>query len=401
MNRSGRIITQSNLYDNRFLAAIILLLFIRPTYIKETGFWFFFRAGMVLAAVLVLALFVSEHGTKYKAGSLLICSFFAIIVFSTIYNGGNLVACLETEGIMLAACLFFDLWLQKSPETLLKSSFVFDLVIYINLATLFLYPNGMYASKNYRSNWFLGFNNTFIRVIIPGICMSLLYSYKMYGKMTIRTKLLILASFITVFKVRSATSILGLAFFCLLFFLVSKFDYKRILRFINLYTGTAALIVVAILIVLQNKIHIFSFLIETVLHKDLSMTGRTAIWSRSLECFLEHPIIGYGYLQDVDYQVMLNYRLATHPHNFWLYQLITGGCVLLADLILIIRKSAQKLKSSHTIYSKIIMCGLLSFFLMGISESLVSTNVFWPMFVLAMNVDAFEDHPKVQTAGQM
>lgn len=84
----------------------------------------------------------------------------------------------------------------------------------------------------------------------------------------------------------------------------------------------------------------------------------------------------------------MNNDYFAHPHNYLLYIIFTGGLLLFAVIMLGYYWANKSLKkTSMSIYSKVILFTLLSFFLMGLTESLTGTVFIYPMLILAMNVD--------------
>lgn len=381
---------QRTIYDSLLVTSVIMLLFIRPTIVKVLPIWGVFRLAMVVASLFVIGFFILENKLVYRKQILTVILFFFARFLTTFLNSGSLKAYVENDAIMFAACLFFELWLQKSPETLFKARSVFEILIVINYISLYVFPNGMYSGENFSRNWVLGFNNLHVRIMLPGICLSMLCSYSKYGRMTVRPLLLLLVSFLSVLKVNSSTSIVGLAFFSILLFVLLVFDRRRLLSMINLFSGTLVIFAVDIAIVIMGRIGAVSFIIEDLLGKDASFTGRTDLWEKATDYFLKKPVFGYGYMSGEKYQRLLGNSQAIHPHNFLLYLLLTGGIFLLAVFVLMISMSGKMLSASGSPASKIILCTILSFFVMGISESLVGTNFLYPMFVLAMNVDSID-----------
>ncbi|AEV69361.1 O-antigen ligase family protein [Acetivibrio clariflavus] len=376
------------IYRNVYIVSIMILFLIRPAYLSNS-FDLLFQFGMYITCIIIVALYLLTNKKKNKM--LLFFSYFAAILFSTVYQNGNVVEFIRSQLPILSACLLFYLWLDKSPETLLRAHAVIEILTYINLATVIMFPNGLFQTNVYSRNWFLGYQNTLIRTILPGVCLSFIYSYKLHNKISLRTFLLLVAAFVTVIKVNSSTSIVGLTVFISLFLIVSKVNRKKVYHFINLFSGFIIVIAANILIVvIQSNAKLISYVVENILQKDLTFTGRNIIWANSIELFLRHPIIGNGYLSEKDYQQFFDYVLATHPHNFILYQLTMGGILLFIIFCAIIVLSSYNLKNSSTIYSKIVLCTIISFMVMGISESLVSTRLWWPMFVLAINIDKID-----------
>ena len=78
--------------------------------------------------------------------------------------------------------------------------------------------------------------------------------------------------------------------------------------------------------------NLFAFLIEDILHKNLTLTGRTVIWDRTLELIGEKPILGHGvpFYEDRKLQYAIetkwiNKAAGLHAHDRFLETLYRGG----------------------------------------------------------------------------
>ena len=63
-------------------------------------------------------------------------------------------------------------------------------------------------------------------------------------------------------------------------------------------------------------------IIVNVLHRDVTFTGRTYIWSNGLSIVKESPIIGCGYRTWVE---LINGQMVGNAHNYLLDKTVVGG----------------------------------------------------------------------------
>lgn len=70
------------------------------------------------------------------------------------------------------------------------------------------------------------------------------------------------------------------------------------------------------------------YLVEDVLHKDLTFTNRTSMWESALDIISQSPLWGWGF-PDADWFRSNMASSAIGPHNFILSVLINGGIILL------------------------------------------------------------------------
>ena len=74
----------------------------------------------------------------------------------------------------------------------------------------------------------------------------------------------------------------------------------------------------------------FTGFVTRVLRKSSTFSGRTLIWTRSIESIVRSPIIGYG---QEKWFVSANKILTNHTHNLFLETLYRGGIIALIILV--------------------------------------------------------------------
>ena len=375
------------LYESKILTGVLLIVLVKPHFFNEIG-WLdrlYDNTSVVIAVFLIIASIVSIPIPKSR---IWIIMFYGAMFFTTVCSGGSIYEYMRSNFASLALCLMFDIWLTKSPETLIDGFSILGLLVYANFITILLFPKGMYRTDLYSANWLLGYKNYQIRTILPIICMALIRSYWKWGKIAFRAWILLACSASTLVLVDSATALVGYTLFLVLLMLYHSKE-KTIPPIINMTNGIIASAVILIGIVFFNIQTFMSFLIENILGKNLTFTGRLSVWKMSILYFLKKPILGYGYLSGDEYEQMYNSSLwAAHPHNYILYILLTGGLLLGIITIIGYWMASQNIKKNiESIYGKIILFTLCSFLIMGITEAITSTVLLYPMLVLGMNID--------------
>lgn len=378
-----------NLYNNKYLVSFMLLVYFIPAYFSRNLLILNIYKVLGFACLFILFLFVIKEVIKEKKTSLpfiWIYGFYGTILLSTVINRGDVLAFIYDNYASFSLCILFALMLKKNPKILLKATKVLDIFVYINFATMLIFPKGMYVVTN-EAHWFLGYKNIMSRIMLPIICLALIRAYYFFGKLKLNTIILLVCVIITLIFAGSATALIGFTVFALfLFFFHHK--TKKLPKFFSLFTGLIVTVAAFLLLFLFNFQKYFSFLIEFILGKDLTLTNRIAVWQMALEKISHKPFLGYGYLSSNEYVEMFGRATYTHPHNYYLYIFMTGGILLAAILFIGFFYANKTLKSSiDTIYSKIIMFTLIAFLVMGITESLVSTVLLYPILILAMNAD--------------
>lgn len=389
-----------NLCKSKIFTCFLLLVLVKPHFFYEIV-WLdrlYDYTSFVIALILIIASLISKPIHKSR---IWIIAFYGVMLFATIFGTGNVMEYMKSNFASLALCLMFDIWLEKSPKTLVDGFEILEVLVYVNFITVLLFPKGMYQTDLYTANWLLGYKNYQIRTILPIVCMALIRSYCKYGKISLRTWALFACSACTLILVNSATALVGYATFTGLLMLYHS-KKKEIPKIITLTNVLIASVIVLIGIVSFNIQNSAAYLIENVLGKNLTFTGRLPIWEMSILYFLKKPILGYGYLTGDEYVRMYNAGpWFAHPHNYMFYILLTGGLVLgIIAIIGYCMASRMISKNIKSVYSKIILFTLCSFLVMGITEAITATVLLYPMLVLGMKIDKivaleYQGHSKV------
>lgn len=347
-------------------------------------FQIYFRSIIIIWKILVVfyAFFLGVKNISHINGAtkylLLMCTEIMVISFLN-YN-------LPSEMLYIAAIIIlFKIYLEEDAQSLLiVITHILETLIVVNLITVLLYPDGLYTtlgSTGREANWFLGYKNPMVRLMIPACVFSHAYSLLYNSKYTKWAWWMTIISFVTVVLVDSSTGILGIFTFSLISFMCNKKIGLSLIKKINLKKILFIIFLINFLILELRKQNFFVFIIETLLHRSAdNLTGRTTIWDISVGIISENPWFGYGAASD---SVMHSYIYASHPHNYILYLLIQGGIVALVLFVAMVIVSDKALAGVTSIeYKGIVLAGIISFWIMGIAESLTGAYFMYPLFIL-------------------
>ncbi|MCH5296428.1 MAG: O-antigen ligase family protein [Ruminococcus sp.] len=379
-----------NLYNNKYLVGFMLLVFIMPACFLRIPIALSIYRYLGFACMFLLLLFVIK-GKKISPPFLWIYGFHAVILLATLINRGDLWLFFCDNYASFSLCILFALMLEKNPKILISASKVLDILVYINLLTMLIYPKGMYIVAN-GAHWFLGHKNILSRIMLPIICLALIRAYYCFGKIKLNTIVLLASASLTIILANSTTALIGFAVFALFLFLFHN-KTKRLPRFFTLFSALCVTVIIFFALLFFNFQKYFSFLIELILGKDLTLTNRLAVWQMALQKISHKFFEGYGYLSGNQFIEMFGRDTYTHPHNYFLYIFMTGGIVLSVIVFMGYFYANKTLKNSiDTVYSKIIMFTLIAFLIMGLTEALTSTVFLYPLLILAMNADKLKSN---------
>ena len=168
---------------------------------------------------------------------------------------------------------------------------------------------------------------------------------------------------------------------------VCCFFFSRLFKVINVSTVFWGYTLFVTFLVTANVPQLF-FNILLRLNKKNSFLGRYMLWKELISWIKKKALFGYGYLSGNSFLAYTNRWWATHAHNWALNIMMIGGVVLFIIFILGVLFSASGLdKHSGNICSMIISATIITFFMMGIDESMTNSPMIYPIFILAMNID--------------
>lgn len=232
---------------------------------------------------------------KYKKPSLFLIGISLIYLIELLVNsyvGGDLRTLISKAFPIIGFVMLIELIIKKNYEIAIKTiNYLFIVLLTLNLCFMLINPN------------MFGPNRYLISVSNQMGCMIIITCYvtSVYCKEKKDFKLLIytvLISFITILIGKSVNNLLS-------FMLILGYMFSHIIRKIFKKIGIVKLIIsyfLAFISVVVIRIqNIFSFFIVDILHKSLSLSGRTYIWDIALPSIFKNPILGHGTFVESNY----------------------------------------------------------------------------------------------------
>ncbi len=342
------------------------------TEMLETAYDVWRLLSAAITAALYLCGLIRRKRLPSAAMLFLACYFF-FIALSTVLHASNLWETANYILSILAFCMLLEVSLRVSPLVTMDMLFYpLTVLILANFGLLLLYPNGICSGGTYGYAYnLLGIDNLLPPILVPYIFLTALRSTMRTGRLDLAAYVMIGISSLTLLLVWSATGLMGLAV-ALIFLL---FFYQR--RWETLFNGVTGLLPgfgLFFSVVLFRLQDTFSFIIERVLHKGLSFTGRTEIWDVAIEKIMASPWLGYGYARSGKV-----YRLRKgkyyHAHNIFLEILMEGGfCSLLCYLGLMTVAAGQLLRHRKHSYACLLSGALMAVGVMTSMEPFLDGN---------------------------
>ena len=236
--------------------------------------------------------------------------------------------------------------------------------------------------------FFWGSEAITVQAFITLFAISVYYDIRFYNQIS---KFAIIMGSLSVLFCIMNNSGQGISMFCTLIglLLINKYCHERLWKII---TPLVVLCVLAglyyLVITLRfTEIDVVVNYITTVLSKDITLTGRDAIFSASLKIFGDHPWIGYGYnnaiINDVLGKNVMQFNTA---HNSILQMLIDYGILGTGIFVLLMYGWMTKMYKTNDMASKVMYFSIIAMFIGGLVNMVVPTNNFWLVAMIGISM---------------
>ena len=347
-----------------------------------------FNMGRVVSVLIMLTVYIRNILIKksiIKTQSIvlgLILLYYLEIFISTVLNGVNLKAIVLRVISQLAVFMICSFYAYYNGKNLVKALFALgEIIVYSNLISILIYPNGMYNDLIYSKNWILGYKNNFMQFYLGFCVVSALFLF--YFKKYIRPILLLIAMIVSVILADSSTSIIVMILYSAML-IVSVFDKGNRINSLVLTIGN---IIAFFVVVIYRAMDYFQLLIVQILHKTNTLSSRTMLWDDVYYLIRKKPIMGYGF-RGREAIYLFGRSWATNAHNAILQALIEGGVICLGLYLLINFVLLKELYLyRHSFSAKTLSVGMFVFNIAMLTEVYNAATVY-VLFGLAASVGA-------------
>ena len=280
---------------------------------------------------------------------------------------------------LFAWMLWTDLMIQRGcfAKMLHAMSNSFIAMILINLVGIIALPNGfiieLTVDGGYWQQWtpiyFIGNDNTFALQFVFYLGIIAIADYLDNGHISFRTIISVLMCDISVLLVWTGSGVVA----CLGLTVVLLLAYRNILKqkLLNYKVLIPVYVALFILIVWNQNTGFLSFAVKDILHKDVTLSGRTLIWSEYISLIMDKPFLGHGIA--ISEYIQFGGRTRS-THNNILQILLYGGFVSLFGYFSLIWIALKKQYDNRremmgTVFTWLILIILICF--------MVEQNVFY------------------------
>ncbi|MDY4669439.1 MAG: hypothetical protein SO415_05515 [Oliverpabstia sp.] len=342
----------------------------------------FFWGELAFDIIVLFILFLRE---KYKINYSVIffICYQVIVLGSTVYNGGEILA--QGEHALTFSCLilFIDYIIQTDTKKAISSFLMlFEFLVYLNFILLLVYPEGIYLLGG-RGVWLFGQANDSTLYFTCALMIAFLYSYYVKKKddfLTFRSLILTVICVISTILTDSSTSTVGIILMMAVILAYSIFKISispnyGLLAGIGIFVG---------FIILRLQEYFQSFIVN-ILHRSITFSNRTRIWDSAFYYIAQKPMLGYGMESRID--AGNRFLGNSTPHNKILYTTYLGGILLLFIFIIIIIYTIKKLNQYSKSAAKAFITGPIIALLIQMQFESYTLFPFWIPFLFGMYIE--------------
>jgi len=375
---------QKNHFMYEMILFLTILIIIKPAFITEIQSLALVNQiiNYIQIMLLFILIFLIIGNKKFQLNNIT----FYIILYQIIlaiptfmYNGSYWDYFSTFVQIADVSLLVSLVYTKKREYVFLNAMFwAMALILLANLFVMLIWPDGWYSG----GRWLFGMENNMLSTILPGITFCLLFSLK-YKTKYIQAIIVSLAGVSEIFLGGSATSMISIVLFATI--IIISLLWKKNIQ--NEKVWFFASIVVSYGIIKFFIQHYFSYLIVTLLGKDMSLSFRDIVWENALQYIPQKLIFGYG-VENSAYTI--SKITGMHMHNMYLDILYKCGIIGALVFYLMLKKSAFINKKNKFIVKKsydfLFRATFAAFFVAFIAE--VYTRM--PLFYCLIAIVAFE-----------
>lgn len=200
---------------------------------------------------------------------------------------------------------------------------------------------------------------------------------------------LIAAGYASVFITWSATSVVVFTLIAAFLFFSSQ-KVKRWMTYSGVFFVTMTLNLVISIFRVMDRISLISWWIQSVLKKQVTLTGRIYIWDLCYKLIEKRPLIGYGIEADnIIYSTLGVYS----AHNFYLDLMVKGGISAMVIYLLYSYAMGKKLVGCYDSSVRYIFLVVLAGLYVEFIAEACQYVLVYVIMVLAYHVDKFEAVP--------
>ncbi|WP_026508547.1 O-antigen ligase family protein [Butyrivibrio sp. MC2013] len=392
---------KNNLLRSELFWIMMLAAYFEPAYFSRLSIIDLIYDVMKIASLFISIVLVIKN-RKLPIVFLGATIYYALLFLITFVRYGDIKTVLFQFMVVIGSVSTLYLMSVYIPDKTIKCALiVFEFLIYGNFISVLVAPRGLYRYITVTgwwtdACWLLGIRNGMTLTYLVALYLEWVNFYfdKREKK---RFIIFIIVASVTVYAINYSSSRLigsgsagGLVtcWLCVLLF----FILPRKIPFLNFANAFFIQLAFFILLVFFRIQRVFSFFIESFLHKTATLTGRVYLWQRVLQAIKKSLFWGYG----IEYGKNMANRLrapasVNTTQNGFLDIIYTGGvtlfCVFLIMMIIYIVVVSSY--SSNMELDTFVGYSTLVFFLCCQSESMIGARFFFYLQLIMLTYSFF------------
>ena len=334
-----------------------------------------------------LLFFFFHKITVRKEHFILLADVLFIFLVTVIYSG-SLTQFVSDTGTAITTCFMVVICRKKQDIKRVINIWCFFLflLLLIDTATMFIWPDTMYKSTFAHNNWFLGYKTSRLEYTFSLLVLHMYGQLLDSDELPLRSFALALLVSVNALMSRGSGSAIAVIGFSVIMYILFRRKKKTISRIVqdktrSLVNNHALLLIIwgisfLLFVAFQNQT-IFSSVIVSVFNKTYSFNERTNIWESVLATLKDHWFIGVG-MQSRGQMMELTDGFA-NAHNTLFTYLLTGGVVGVSMLIYVFAAALKRTSKCPANYAVTVYFYCMLF--LGINSSALA---FCPFFFAIM-----------------
>ena len=373
------------------IKALLLLFPFIEVHVFNIGY--LYNITVLLATVYVFFLFVAGR-VSLKKEYLPLLAYALLLVLSCFLNGLSVIPGIYYGFKLVAFTQIVEYYIQNKDYSFFRA-LRWYMTLCIVITTFFqIFDQGFFGynsgSLNYY-NFSFG-DNVLGYYYIPFIAVCIVMD-RIQGestKISNETLVIIVLSVISLLRAWSGKSVVGIA----LIVMYVLFIFGRKLQ--KIFTARFVVIVnfaIEVGIVVFNLQDRFAYIIETILHKDVTLTGRTVLWSSAIRMISKSPVYGYGITNGGTIKLYYLYGSSTHPvHNLILELLsevgVTGLVLWFLYIVLSISVKKETIRKYKDTYHMLLFFIFVVLLMQITSGNIYHSILFYLLAAMCLNMEA-------------
>ena len=313
-----------------------------------------------------------------------------VFTLSGLLHSSNIVSLFGNLSYSLTIAMVLEAFRkdQRALLTIMRIwKWIIVLLLIIDIVTELAFPSGMYESRAYTLNWFLGYKSERAVYTFPLIIMTSFISVKTKGHITLESygifAIVMLNSILSKGTVMTFT-MLVLITLIVISDLLSRTKMQRLkkaLRFIIDYRIIIPVYSIFTIALLFSENNFLVKFISDLFNKDNGISSRDVIWEKLLHLLDSKMVLGTGFMSRNQYIGISGFPGGSNAHNAILTLLVNGGLIAIAIYIVLHVITIHKNKGTA---STPLILAIYANLLFGTVSSIMVLSTFsmLPFFIL-------------------